>query len=49
MTDDNIGHEKPQIYINREVAKISTLSSGNIENISILEEKKYYLPMKFKW
>ena len=41
--DDKIRDEKRQYNINREEAKISTLSSGKIINMNILQVKKYYL------
>ena len=46
--DDQIEDEKLQFDINREGAKISTLSSGKIDNYSILLVKKYYHLIKEK-
>ena len=48
--DDKIKDEKLQYNINREVAKISALSSGKIKliNMNTLQVKKYYLPVKVK-
>ena len=43
MTIDKIIYEKLQYDINREAAKISTLSSGKIDNMNVLQVKKYYL------
>ena len=45
--DDQIKDEKLQYDINREVAKISALSSGKIEKY-ILQQKKYYPLIKNK-
>ena len=39
--EDQIRDEKLQYDINREAAKISTLSSGKIDNMNILLVKKY--------
>ena len=44
--DDKIRDEKLQFNINIEAAKISALSSGKIDNMNILQVKKYYLPIK---
>ena len=41
--DGKIGDQKLQYDLNREAAKISTLSSGKIINMNILQVKKYYL------
>ena len=41
--DDRTGDQKLQYDLNREAAKISTLSSGKIINMNILQVKKYYL------
>ena len=41
--DDKTGDQKLQYDLNREAAKISTLSSGKIINMNILQVKKYYL------
>ena len=47
--DDKIRDEKLQYDINREAAKISTLSSGNIDKYAnILPAKKLYLLIKEK-
>ena len=43
MTIDKIIYEKLQYDINREAAKISALSSGKIDNMNVLQVKKYYL------
>ena len=40
--DDKIKDEKLQYDINREAAKISTLSSNKIDKLNILQVKKYY-------
>ena len=40
--DDKIKDEKLQYDINREAAKISTLSSSKIDKLNILQVKKYY-------
>ena len=42
-TDDKIRDEKLQYYINKETVKTSTLSSGKIETMNILQVKKCYL------
>ena len=44
--DDKIRDKKLQFNINIEAAKISALSSGKIDNMNILQVKKYYLPIK---
>ena len=41
--EDQIRYEKLHYDINRETAKISTLSSGKFDKIDILLAKKYYL------
>ena len=41
MTIDKIIYEKLQYDINREAAKISALSSGKIDNMNVLQVKKY--------
>ena len=41
-TDDKIMDEKIQYNIKREAAKISTLSSGKIDNMNFLQVNKYY-------
>ena len=46
--DDQIRDEKLQYNINREAAKISALSSTNLININVLQEKKYYHLIKNK-
>ena len=46
--DDKNEDEKLEYDINREVAKISALSSGKIDKQIILQGKKYYLPIKSK-
>ena len=40
-TDDKIKDKKLQYDINRETAKISALSSGEIDKYDILQVKKY--------
>ena len=40
--DDKIMDEKIQYNIKREAAKISTLSSGKIDNMNFLQVNKYY-------
>ena len=45
---DEIRNEKLKYDINREAAKISTLSLGKIINMNILQVKKYYLLIKNK-
>ena len=40
--DDKIKDEKVKHDIDREAAKISAISSGKIDNINILQAKKYY-------
>ena len=40
--NDQIRDEKLQYDINRKTAKISALSSGNIQNMNILLVKIYY-------
>ena len=42
MTIDKIIYEKLQYDINREAAKISTLSSEKLINMNVLQVKKYY-------
>ena len=49
IIDDKIKGEKPQYNINREAAKISSLSSGKIDKYKYLHGKKYHLLIKFKW
>ena len=44
--DDKIIDEKLQYGINREAAKISAISSGNLINMNFLQVKKYYLLIK---
>ena len=46
--DDKIRDEKLQYDINREVAKISALSSGKLINVNILQVQKSYLLVKEK-
>ena len=46
---DKIKDEKLQYNINREAAKISTLSSGKFKNINILQVKKYYHLIKVEY
>ena len=47
--DEKIRNEKLQYDIKKEVAKISTLSSGKTEiNINILQVQEYYLLIKDK-
>ena len=46
--DDQIRDENLQYDINREAAKISALSSGNINSMKILQLKKYWLLIKKK-
>ena len=48
IIDDKIKDEKPQYNINREAAKISSLSSGKIEKYKYLHGKQYHLLIKFK-
>ena len=48
MTTDEKTGSKLQNDINREVAKISLLSSGKMKNTNILQAKKYYLMIKIK-
>lgn len=48
MTTDERWDQKLQNDINREVAKISLLSSGKMKNTNILQAKKYYLMIKIK-
>ena len=48
MTTDEKTGSKLQNDINREVAKISLLSSGKMKNANILQAKKYYLMIKIK-
>ena len=45
-TDDKIRHEKLQYDINREAAKIQHCHLAKLMNVSILQEKKHYLPIK---
>ena len=40
--DDKIKDEKVKYDIDREAAKISAISSEKIDNINILQAKKYY-------
>ena len=40
--DYKIGDEKLQYDINREAAKVSSLSSGKLINTNIFQAKKYY-------
>ena len=47
--DDKTGDQKLQYDLNREAAKISTLSSGKIINMNILQVKKYYLLIQEEW
>ena len=47
--DDKIRDEKLRHNVNREAAKISTLTSGKLININILQAKKYYLRIKVKF
>ena len=45
--DDKIRYQKVRYDANREAAKILALSYGKIDkNMSILQGKKYYLPIK---
>ena len=44
--DDKIRDEKLQNDINREVARISTLSSGKIDKYEYLTGQKHYLLIK---
>ena len=44
--DDQIKDKKIQNDINREAAKISSLSSDKIGKYEILQVKKYYLVIK---
>ena len=46
--DDKIRDEKLQYDINRETAKISTLSPGKMDILNILQLKKYCLLIKDK-
>ena len=46
--DDNIRDEKLQYDTNREVAKISALSSGKIDKYEYLKMKKFWLLIKDK-
>ena len=49
MTIDNkIKDQKLQFDINRSAAKISALSSGKVDEINILQLKKYCLLIKGK-
>ena len=48
MTTDEKTGSKLQNDINREVAKISLLSSDKMKNTNILQAKKYYLMIKIK-
>ena len=45
---DEIRNEKLKYDVNREAAKISTLSLVKIINMNILQVKKYYLLIKNK-
>ena len=45
-TDDQIRDEKLRYDINKEVAKISTLSSGKIDKYEFLVGEKFYLLTK---
>ena len=45
---DEIRNEKLKYDVNREAAKISTLSLVKIINMNILQVKKYYLLIKSK-
>ena len=45
-TDGKIRDEKLKYDMNRQVAEISALSSGKIDNINILQVKKYYPRIK---
>ena len=48
--DEKIRNEKLQYDIKKEVAKISTLSSGKTEiNMNILQVQEYYLLIKDKY
>ena len=44
--DDEIRYKKLQYDINREVGKISALSSGKVDKLNILQVKKYYVLIK---
>ena len=46
IATDKIRNEKLQYDIDREAAKISALSSGKIDKLTILQVKKYYLLIK---
>ena len=46
--DDKIRDEKLQYDINREVAKMSALSSGKLINVNILQVQKSCLLVKEK-
>ena len=45
-TDDQIRDEKLRYDINKEVAKVSTLSSGKIDKYEFLVGEKFYLLTK---
>ena len=45
-TDDQIRDEKLRYDINKEVAKISALSSGKIDKYEFLVDEKFYLLTK---
>ena len=47
--DDKIRYKKLQYDINREVGKISALSSGKVDKLNILQVKKYYVLIKEEW
>ena len=46
IATDKIRNEELQYDIDREAAKISALSSGKIDKLTILQVKKYYLLIK---
>ena len=46
IATDKIRNEKLRYDINREAAKISALSSGKIDKLTILQVKKHYLLIK---
>ena len=46
IIDDKIRDEKLQYNNNREAAKISALSSGELKNMNFLQATKCYLLMK---
>ena len=48
-TDDQIRDEKLRYDINKEVAKISALSSGKIDKYEFLVDEKFYLLTKVEW